>query len=324
MKALITGATGFIGSHLAERLAASGYDVSCLVRDTSSLKWLDSVNVKLVQGDCCDFMTLKDAVRGNDYIFHLAGLTRTNKIEEFYSVNSRGTENLIKAVFETNPKIKRFVYLSSLAAAGPSINSSPHVETGNPGPISDYGKSKLGGEKYVLKFSSTIPVSILRPSAVYGPRDRQFYLIFKMIKKKIMPYWGKGRTSLIYVDDLIDALFLSIEKESAIGKIYHISDGIKYSNDDIIDGISSVLDTRVIKIKVPRAVLPVIGFFGERISRISGKNSLINSDKIKELKYSDWTCDIDLSRADLNFEPQVRLKEGIKWTADWYRIHKWL
>jgi nucleoside-diphosphate-sugar epimerase len=324
MKALITGATGFIGSHLAERLSTSGCDVSCLVRDTSSLKWLDSVNVKLVQGDCCDLKTLKDAVRGNDYIFHLAGLTKTNKVEEFYSVNSRGTEKLMKAVFETNTKIKRFVYLSSLAAAGPSINSRPPVETGNPGPISDYGRSKLGGEQNVLKFSSTIPVSILRPSAVYGPRDRQFYLIFKMIKKKIMPYWGKGRTSLIYVDDLIDALFLSIEKESAIGKIYHISDGIKYSNDDIIDGISSVLDTRVIKIKVPRAVLPVIGFLGERISRISGKNSLINNDKIKELKYSDWTCDIDLSKADLNFEPQVRLKEGIKWTADWYRIHKWL
>ena len=123
MKALITGATGFIGSHLAERLAASGCDVSCLVRNTSSLKWLDNVNVKLIQGDCCDFTTLKDAVRGNDYIFHLAGLTKTNKAEEFYSVNSRGTGNLIKAVFETNPKIKRFVYLSSLAAAGPSINS---------------------------------------------------------------------------------------------------------------------------------------------------------------------------------------------------------
>lgn len=324
MKALITGATGFIGSHLVEKLFKGGYEVSCLVRKTSDLKWLEGIDVKLIEGDCSDKDSLYNCVNSYDYIFHLGGLIKTNLKDDFYSVNTRGTENIINATVKKNPNIKRFVYLSSLSAFGPKINDNMPTEEQKPHPVSDYGTSKLMGEDAVLKYRNMVPISILRPTVVYGPRDKQLFLLFKLIKKGFLPYWGDGSISLIYVDDLIDAIILTVEKESAAGKIYFISDGVIYSNEEIINEIASVLHVRPLKIKLPRTVLPTIGFFGERISKLMGKSTIISRDKIKELMYSDWVCDITKAKNDLCFKPKVGIKEGIKWTADWYRIHKWL
>ncbi len=324
MKALITGATGFIGSHLAEKLFKRGYEVTCLVRKTSDLKWLDGLDIKLIEGDCSHKDSLFNCVKEQDYIFHLAGLTKTNCKEDFYSVNAKGTENLIEAAVRHNPIIKRFVYLSTLSAFGPKVNAHIPTEHGNPHPVSDYGKSKLKGEEAVLKYSDRIPVSILRPSAVYGPRDKEFFLLFKFIKKGIMPYWNKGHTSMVYVDDLIEAILLSFEKEKAVGRTYFISDGMVYSNDEIINKISSALDVKVFMIKLPKAVLQTIGFLGGGISKIMGTDTMINRDKMRELIYPDWVCDITKAKDDLCFQPRVGIEKGIKWTADWYKIHRWL
>ena len=324
MKALITGASGFIGSHLAEELLKRGYEVACIVRKTSDLKWLSGFDIKLINGDCSDKYSLDNCVKGYDYVFHLAGLTKTNCKEDFYSVNTKGTENLIEAVVKNNSKVKRFVYLSSLSAFGPKVNANLPNEKDNPLPVSDYGKSKLRGEKAVLGYSDRIPISILRPSAVYGPRDKEFCLFFKLIKRGIMPYWGDGQTSLIYVDDLINAIILSAEKESAVGKTYFISDGMVYSNNEIINEIASALNVKVFMIKLPKPILVPIGFLSDGISKIMGKSTMVNSDKIKELMHTDWICDITKAKDDLCFQPRVGIKKGIKWTADWYKIHKWL
>ena len=324
MKALITGATGFIGSHLAAELFKRGYEVTCLVRATSDLKWLDGLDIKLVEGNCSDKDSLYSCIRGQDYIFHLAGLIKSACSENFYSVNAKGTENLIEAVVRNNPGIKRFIYLSSLSAFGPGGNLDPAEINCNPHPVSDYGKSKLRGEESVLKHSSRIPVSILRPAVVYGPRDKGFVLFFKMIKKGVMPYWGNGHTSLVYIDDLIEAIILSTENDKAAGKSYFISDGMAYSNNEIIGEIASALNVKLFMIKLPKPVLQIIGFLGSGISKITGKSTMINSDKVKELTYTDWVCDITEAENDLCFKPKVMLKEGIKWTADWYRIHKWI
>jgi len=324
MKALITGATGFIGSHLAEKLFKRGYEVSSLVRKTSDLKWLEGLDIRLIEGDCSDKDSLNRCVEGYDYIFHLAGLTKANCKDDFYSVNTKGTENIIEAVERCTPEIKRFIYVSSLSAFGPRVNSELPSEDHKPHPVSDYGKSKLRGEEAVLKYSDKVPVSILRPSAVYGPRDKEMFLIFKLIKSGFLPYWGDGYTSLIYIDDLVDAIMLAVEKEDAVGKTYFISDGMVYSNREIVEEIASAMDVKVYKIKLPKSFLPAIGFFGEGISKIMGKSTMLNRDKVKELMYADWVCDITKARNDLCFEPRVGIKVGIKWTADWYRIHKWL
>ncbi|OGW68507.1 MAG: hypothetical protein A3J72_04610 [Nitrospirae bacterium RIFCSPHIGHO2_02_FULL_40_19] len=324
MKALITGASGFIGSHLAEELSKRGYEVACIVRKTSDLKWLSGFDIKLINGDCADKDSLNNCVKGYDYVFHLAGLTKTNCKEDFYSVNTKGTENLIEAVVKNNSEVKRFVYLSSLSAFGPKVNANLPNEKDNPLPVSDYGKSKLRGEKAVLGCSDRIPISILRPSAVYGPRDKELFLFFKLIKRGIMPYWGDGQTSLVYVDDLINAIILSAEKESAVGRTYFISDGIVYSNNEIINEIASALNVKVFMIKLPKPILLPIGFLSDGISKIMGKSTMVNSDKIKELMHTDWICDITKAKDDLCFQPRVGIKKGIKWTADWYKIHRWL
>lgn len=324
MKVLITEATGFVGSHLAERLLKNGHEVACLIRNVSNPGWLEGLDIKFIEGDCSNKASISECLSGFDYIFHLSGLTKTNFKDDFHTLNMRGTENIINMIVKKNPNIKRFVYLSSLAAFGPKVNDYMPTEEQEPHPVSDYGASKLNGENTVLKYSDTLPITILRPSAVYGPRDRHMFLLFKYIKRGLLPYSGDGYTSLIYIDDLIDAIILTGEKENAIGKIYFISDGVIYSNEEIIKEIANVLNARPLKIKIPKTILSTIGFFNERISIRIGKSAIINRDKIKELVYKDWVCDITRAKNDLCFKPEVGIKEGIKWTADWYKIHKWL
>ncbi len=320
MKALVTGASGFIGSHLCEELVKKGYEVTCLVKKTSNLKWIEHLNLDFIIGDCTDVRSIQDIKNGFDYIFHLAGLTKSCSKKDFFTINTLGTENLVKTVSEKNSKLKRFIYLSSLSATGPSNNGKPLREDVEPCPVSNYGKSKLEGEKAVLKYRDSIPITILRPSAVYGPRDRDFLIFFKMINKGIFPNWGECYYSLIYIDDLIQGIILSAEKKEAEDKIYFLSDNTFYTGKDVALAISSALNVKLTTLKVPKFVMPFFAFVGEKIT----KNSILNRDKVKELLCSHWICDTRKAEEEIGFTTKVKLKEGIKWTADWYRIHRWL
>jgi len=323
MKALVTGGSGFIGSHLVERLLKNEYEVSCLIRKTSNLRWLEGFNIRLIEGDCIDKGSLNNLC-DFDYIFHLSGLTKSNRSEEFYTVNTKATENIMEVIARNNRGIKRFVYLSSLSAFGPNLQNTLPNEDCNPHPVSDYGNSKLMGENTVLRYKDILPISILRPTVVYGPRDKEMFLFFKLINMGLFFWWGKSHISLVYIDDLIDAIMLAAEREEAVGETFFISDGAVYSNEEVINEIADALGVRLTKLRIPRKVLPVIGSLANGISRITKKTTMINRDKIKELMYSDWVCDISKAKSKLDFMPKVRTREGIKWTADWYRIHRWL
>jgi nucleoside-diphosphate-sugar epimerase len=320
MRALVTGATGFIGSHLCEELVKRGYKVTCLSRSSSNLKWIENLDIRLSKGDCTDRDSLLELVESADYVFHLAGLTKATSERDFFSINSKGTENLIKAVSERNPRLKRFVYLSSLAAAGPSRDGKPLKEVAEAAPVSCYGESKLEGEKAVLRYRDSIPVTILRPPAVYGPRDRDMLVMFKMIKKGIFFDLGKCYYSLLYVDDLVQGIILCAENEKAEGKVYFLSDTEFYTGEQIAMEISSALDVKALPLKVPKFAMSFFAFIGEKIN----KQGIINRDRIKDFKHSHWICDPQRVREEIGFIPKVGLKEGIKWTADWYRIHRWL
>jgi nucleoside-diphosphate-sugar epimerase len=321
MKALVTGATGFIGSHLVEELIKKGYEVSCLARKTSKLKWIEGFDVDILYGDCEDEVSLRQIPSDTDIVFHLAGVTKARKDEDFFCVNERGTENLLRAVSSQVPGLKRFVYLSSLAAVGPSRNGVPMDETSEANPVSSYGKSKLAGENAVAKYRSSLPATIIRPPAVYGPRDKDFYILFKMLKKGFYPYWGKCYYSLLYVDDLVRGLMVASEEEEAEGEVYFLSDGRVYSNEDLVTEIACVLGTRITKVRVPK---PLMTFLARANERLSKDVSVVSGDRLNDIKYSNWTCDSSKAGKDLKFIPKVTIKEGIKWTADWYRIHQWL
>ncbi len=321
MNALVTGATGFIGSHLVEELIKKGYDVTCLVRKTSNLRWIEGQKVTFFQGDCEEKDSLVHLPGDFDYVFHLAGLTKAHREEEFFCTNVKGTENLLRAVSSKVKGLKRLIHMSSLAAAGPSRDGKPLDETSEPMPVSSYGKSKLASEGAIMRYSEHIPVTVVRPPAVYGPRDRDFFVLFRMLKKGFYPYLGKCYYSLLYVDDLIRALVMAAEEKESEGAVYFLSDGRVYSNEEIANEISAVLGTRIVKMKIPRPLMAVLIGIAEKL----GKGlSIINRDKLRELNYAHWTCDSSKAERDFGFIPKVTIKEGIKWTADWYRIHQWL
>ncbi len=320
MKALVTGATGFIGSCLVENLKKRGYDVTCLTRRSSNLKWIEHLDLKYIVCDLSDIESHAEEIGGFDYIFHLAGLTKALCERDFFHANAACTEKLARVVAERGTGLKRFVYVSSLAAIGPSRDGEPVREDSRPLPVSNYGRSKLEGEKAVLRYSSSCPVTIIRPSAVYGPRDTDFYFMFKMIKKGIFPYWGRCLYSLVYVEDVVHGIILAAEKEGAEGQTFFLSDDMVYTNEVIAAEISDAVGSKATKIWVPRFLLPFLAFLGQKID----KKGIINGDRINDFRYANWTCDSGKARNELGFRSRITLREGIKWTADWYRIHRWL
>lgn len=321
MKALVTGATGFIGSNLVKELVKREYEVTCLVRKTSDLSCLEGLNANIIYGDCTDKGSLQKLPADFHYIFHLAGLTKAKKEEDFFAANVKGTENLL-SVLSANPRnLRRFLYMSSLAAVGPSCSGISLDETAVPVPVSIYGASKLKGEIATLEYKDRMPVSIIRPPAVYGPRDRDFFLFFRMVKRGFYPYWGKCYYSLLYVDDLVAGLITAAESGRAEGNIYFLSDGRIYSNDDIVYEIIEAMNTGAVRLRIPPFLMKLLAAFSEKFA---GGSTIINLDKLREIKHSHWTCNSKKAEKELGFIPRVTIKEGIKWTADWYRIHKWL
>jgi nucleoside-diphosphate-sugar epimerase len=321
MKALVTGATGFIGSNLVKELVRRGHEVTCLVRKTSDLRCLEDLEVDIAYGDCTERDSLLQLSRNFSHVFHLAGLTKARREEDFYLTNVQGTENLLAALSSATGPLKRFLYMSSLAAAGPSSEGAPLDEEADPRPVSVYGTSKLRGELLTLAYKDRLPVSIIRPPAVYGPRDTDFFLFFKMVGKGFYPYWGKCYYSLLYVDDLVSGLITAAESPEAEGETYFFSDGSIHSNDDIVHEIIQAMGTRAVRLRIPASVL---GFLAKVSERVARGGTIINSDKLREIKHSHWTCNARKAENELGFISKVTLKEGIKWTADWYKIHRWL
>lgn len=320
MKALITGGTGFIGSHLAESLVRQGFEVTCLVRNLARQGYLEGVTVEKIAGDCTQPETLAAAVKNADYVFHLAGLTKARSDQEFFAGNVLATRNVVNAVLEHAPDIKRLFHLSSLAASGPSPDGTPLREDCPFAPVSSYGRTKMEGEQAVFAVRDRIPVTIIRPPAVYGPRDRDVLIFFQLVKRGIVPYWGNSRYSFLYVEDLVNGIIQSAQHEDTVGEVFFLSDGNIYSSDDIIDAISAALQRRPLKVSIPRAVIPAVGF----VSRFASRLSIVSSDRMKDIQHQYWVCDPGKAKTRFGFQPKVDMRTGAQWTADWYRIHQWI
>ncbi|MGD0916394.1 MAG: NAD-dependent epimerase/dehydratase family protein [Thermodesulfobacteriota bacterium] len=323
MKALVTGSTGFIGSHLVESLAQRGVRVRCLVRKTSDLKWLKNLPAEFVYGDCNEKDSLKEAVKGVDQVFHLAGVTKAMEEKTYFETNALGTENLIHACLEHSPRLQKFVYLSTQAAAGPCCDGRRKKESDECDPVSPYGRSKRLGEKLAIEHALELPLLILRPAAVYGPRDKDFYVFFKLLSKRIKPSLA-GQVSLCYVQDIIQAILLAAESQESKGEIFFLSDGYEYRMDEVGDVFAQAMGVTPLSIPFPQWVLFGIASFSEYLSKLSRRPSLLSRGIAEQMVQENWSCDITKARMVLGFNPQIHLAQGAKLTVDWYRKENWL
>lgn len=320
VKALVTGATGFIGSCLAEALVKRGDEVTCLVRETSDRSRLGPLGVCFVEGELGRPETFREKIAGIDVVYHLAGLTKAARPELFFRANAEGTANLVEALALVSRGECRLVYVSSLAAAGPSLDGIPVREETPEHPVSAYGESKLAGEKAVRSAGAAVPFTIIRPPAVYGPRDRDFLVIFRAIKKHVFPFWGLSHYSMIYVEDLVRGIIGAAEHPAALGETFFLAFPEIVTNEDIAGAIASALGRRPFRVPVPLALMSLLGAAAQKID----KKGIINTDRIKDFQYRRWTCDAGKAARMLGFRPEVDLRKGISWTADWYRTHKWI
>lgn len=325
-KALITGSNGFVGSHLVEALLYRGYEVSCLVRKTSNLRWIEGLKVSFVYGELIDKESLKKAVEGQDFVFHLGGLTKARDKKDYYKANHLGTKNLVEAVSESNPDIKRFIYVSSQAAAGPGKDMTPLNEDSPCNPITDYGKSKLMGEKAVLAYKDKLPITIIRPPGIYGPRDTEIFIFFKLIKNHIKPLFGfrENYLSLVYVKDLVEGICLAAESEKAVGQIYYIANEKPNSFFDAEDFIQKALNVKTITIRIPICLFIFSAFLSQLLSSIKGKASSFNPQKAREISAQYWICDVSKAKEELGFNSKYTLEQGAIETVNWYKQNGWL
>jgi dihydroflavonol-4-reductase len=326
VKALVTGANGFIGSHLVDLLLNHRYDVRCLVRRSSDLRWLRDLPVEFVYGDLFDEAALRDASAGVDYVFHSAGLTKSKTKEGYFKANVEGTANLLAAVRKHAPALKRFVLLSSQTAAGPSPTRIPITEDVVPRPITTYGKSKLQAEAECLRLGSTLPVTVLRLPAIYGPRDKDIFEFFNTIGKGLQPMVGfkEKYISLLHVEDTVRGVLMAAESPKAAGQTYFISSSSMYGWREIGNVSRELLGTRVLRIRIPEFGVYVISAFNEFFALFSKKPALINFEKARDMVQDYWTCDSSKAERDFGYRQAMSLEEGIRNTIEWYKKEGWL
>jgi nucleoside-diphosphate-sugar epimerase len=325
IRALITGASGFIGSNLVERLLAEGAQVKCLIRPSSNLTWLSSRRVELIPVDYHDPASLAAVVQDVDAVFHLAGATRAVRRAEFFRANLEVTCNLLQACQEYGPKNQKILFVSSLAAAGPS-SGTPLTEDEKPQPVSAYGASKLAAERAVLAFGQKRPVIIIRPPVVYGPHDRDTLMLFKSVQRRlhVIPGRGTQKVSLVHVDDLVTGILLAVRSEQAHSQVYYICGEGHYDWQTVGDCLGRVLGRRFGTIYVPWSIMRVVALGGSLVSHLTRNPALLSLDKLRDIRQANWLCSSEKAKAELGFQPVIDLFAGLASTAAWYKEKGWL
>jgi nucleoside-diphosphate-sugar epimerase len=328
MTTLLTGGSGFLGSHIAEQLSRAGRKVRALVRkssDTSFLKTLS--NVELAEGAVDDVASFVKAAEGVEYIIHAAGLVKARSETEFVATNSGGTHNALEAARSAKKTLKRFVLVSSQAAGGPSDDGEPILENYPPRPVTHYGRSKLLAEEAARAAKDEIPVTVIRPPTVYGPRDREVLAFFKAVDVGVLPIMGSTskRISIVYGGDAAAACIRAMDADVPSGSVYFIEDGRTRTFAELVLGIEAALDKRAwLRFPLPRGVIEVAALGSEFYGRVSNKAVMLTRDKCNELFAAHWVCNAGPARRELGWEPSVTFEEGARLTADWYKNAGWL
>jgi nucleoside-diphosphate-sugar epimerase len=328
MKVLVTGATGFIGSHVADLLHQRGFQVRCSIRKTSSLKWLADKPYELIEASLSDKDSLIKAVEGVDYIIHVAGLTFARNYDEFLLGNQGGTRNLLEAAQEAAPNLKRFLFVSSQTVAGPSeALDIPKTEDMPSTPITSYGKSKKAAEEEVLKMKDKLPITVIRPPAVYGPRDTAIFDIFKAVKMGLGTLIGFNPkyVSLIHSTDLSRGIVDAALSENTLGETYFVSSKEFYNWDQLMNLIAKGFGKdKIFKLKLPHTLVLAAAGMSQFFGKFSKKPPVFNYEKGIDFIQDYWTCSAAKAKKDFGFEQQVSIEDGLRETAQWYLENKWL
>jgi len=326
MKALITGSNGFVGSHLADSLLSKGYEVYCLIRKTSNLQWLKGKNVHLVEGDLFSNEILAETIKDMDYIFHVAGVVKAKNKAGFEKGNFLATKNLLELTLKFNPGIKKFIHISSGAVCGPNPDDKPMTEEYVPKPQTTYGRTKKMAEDEVIKYKDKFPVVVVRPPAVFGPRDTEIFIYFKTFAGGLNSIMGfkEKYLSLIYVEDLVDGIILAAEKDTISGSIYFICSDKEYNWNEIGSITSKLLGKKAIKIKIPHGVVYSVGAIAQFFSMFTNKAATLNLEKCFDITRTKWVFTNEKAKKELGFKEKYTLEESFGKTIDWYKEMKWL
>ena len=338
-KILITGASGFIGSFIVEEALKQGFETWAAIRKSSSKAFLKDERIHFIELNLSSEEQLHEQLKNHqfDYVVHAAGVTKCLHPEDFFRINTEGTKNLVRALLDLQMPLKRFVYISSLSIMGAIREEQPYREISERDkaqPNTAYGKSKLEAEQWLdatnrqltEKGQAPFPYVILRPTGVYGPRERDYFMMFKSIQAHTDFAVGYQQQDItfVYVTDVVQAVFLALEK-GEIGRRYFLSDGEVYQSSTFSNLIRKELGNPWwIRITAPLWLLRIITFCGDRIGHLTGKITALNNDKYHIMKQRNWRCDIGPARQELGFEPQVQLEEGVRRSVAWYKKNKWL
>lgn len=333
-KIIITGASGFIGGFLIEKALNLGFQTWAGIRKNSNREYLKNHGILFLELDFGDKEKLIEQLRefkqlfGHiDYIIHNAGVTKCLNPSDFNKVNYQYTANFVDALREAGCIPDKFILMSSLSAfgVGDEKNYTPIKLTDTPKPNTAYGISKLKAEQYLCN-TTDFPYIILRPTGVYGPREKDYFLMLKTVKSGLDVGAGfkPQHLTFIYVKDLVDAAFLALESPIK-NKAYFIADGDVYTDKEYTTLVKKALGKKcVLSLKVPLAILKLISIVAEDFSKITKKPSTLNRDKYKIMRQRNWECDIEPLKKDLHFAPKYNLKKGLKESIAWYREKGWL
>jgi nucleoside-diphosphate-sugar epimerase len=325
MLALVTGGQGFVGSHLCERLAAAGHRVRVFARATSDLSPLDGLGAEIVRGDLGGEGDLGQAVDGVDWVFHVAGALMGLREEDLVRVNREGTRRLCEACLARAPRLSRFVFISSLAAVGPSPGGAvPILEDAPARPVTWYGRSKLEAEEVVR--SSGLPSVILRPPVVFGPRDREVFKYFNIARRGILPVPGRRDRSysLVFAPDLAEGILKAAETEVPSGEILHLTGPEVVTWSELGRKIAAALGTRDRVLRLPESLVRAAGHAADLAARLQGRPHIFSSQKVIEMLAPAWVASPLRAREVLGWTARTPLDEALALTVRWYREHGWL
>lgn len=323
---VVTGASGFVGSHLVDKLLAEGHQVKCILRKSSSKRWLENKPVEIIDTGLFDKDALKKVLKDANYLFHIAGVVKAKNEEDYFKGNVETTQNLLDTLCEVNPKLKRVVIVSSQTACGPSLEGKAVTEVSKEHPITTYGRSKYAQEQLAKKYMDKLPITIIRPPAIYGERDTEIYLFFKTYKQGLMGLIGfdKKQVSIIHVEDLVNGIYLAATSQRSAGQTYFIGSEKYYNWEEIGEVCYKAFGKKAFTIKIPHTIVYTVAGVAQFFALFSSKAATFNLEKARDFVQQAWTCDVTKAVKDLGYRQNISLEDGMKRTIDWYKEMKWL